>query len=49
MLEVLGLSDRVAVMRRGRLVRTLDNADVSEEEVIRLALGAEEVPRVGIG
>jgi ribose transport system ATP-binding protein len=49
MLEVLGLSDRVAVMRRGRLVRTLDNADVSEEEVIRLALGAEEVPRVGVG
>ena len=49
MLEVLGLSDRVAVMRRGRLVRTLDNADLSEEEVIRLALGAEEVPRVGVG
>ena len=49
MLEVLGLSDRLAVMRRGRIVRTFDNADVSEEEVIRVALGAEEVPRVGVG
>ena len=49
MLEVRGLSDRLAVMRRGRIVRTFDNADVSEEEVIRVALGAEEVPRVGVG
>jgi ABC-type sugar transport system ATPase subunit len=44
--EVLGLSDRLAVMRRGRIVGAFDHADVSEEEVIRLALGAEEVPHV---
>ena len=50
MLEVLGLSDRLAVMRRGRLVRTFEHADVTEEEVIRLALGAEEeAPNVGVG
>jgi ABC-type sugar transport system ATPase subunit len=50
MLEVLGLSDRLAVMRRGRIVGAFDDADVSEEEVIRLALGAEEeVRHVGVG
>jgi len=44
--EVLGLSDRLAVMRRGRIVGAFDHSDVSEEDVIRLALGAEEVPDV---
>lgn len=44
--EVLGMSDRLAVMRRGRIVKTFDHANVSEEEVIRLALGAEEDARV---
>jgi rhamnose transport system ATP-binding protein len=47
--EVLGLSDRVAVMRRGRLVGTFEDANVSEEKVIRLALGAEETAHVDIG
>jgi rhamnose transport system ATP-binding protein len=47
--EVLGLSDRVAVMRRGRLVKTFDHANVTEEAVIRLALGAEEVSHVDAG
>jgi ABC-type sugar transport system ATPase subunit len=46
--EVLGLSDRVAVMRRGRLVGTFEDANVSEEKVIRLALGAEETAHVDI-
>ena len=45
--EVLGLSDRLAVMRRGRIVGAFDDAAaVSEEEVIRLALGAEEASHV---
>ena len=35
--ELLGLADRVAVMREGRLVRTLDRDAASREEVIRLA------------
>jgi ABC-type sugar transport system ATPase subunit len=47
--EILGLSDRIAVMRRGRLVGTFDDANVSEEKVIRLALGAEEEGHVGVG
>jgi ABC-type sugar transport system ATPase subunit len=47
--EVLGLSDRIAVMRRGRLVGTFEDANVSEEKVIRLALGAEETAHVDIG
>jgi ribose transport system ATP-binding protein len=41
--EVLGLSDRVLVLRKGRLAMHLDHTGVSEEEVIRAALGAEEV------
>jgi ribose transport system ATP-binding protein len=46
--EVLGLSDRLAVMRRGRIVGRFDEMSrVTEENVIRLALGAEEVSHVG--
>jgi ABC-type sugar transport system ATPase subunit len=37
------------VMRRGRLVGTFEDANVSEEKVIRLALGAEETAHVDIG
>ena len=46
--EVLGLSDRILVMRRGRIVGSFEGSDVSEEDVIRLALGAEEVSHVGV-
>jgi ABC-type sugar transport system ATPase subunit len=38
--EVLALSHRVAVMRAGQLVATLDAADATEEAVMRLASGA---------
>jgi rhamnose transport system ATP-binding protein len=37
--EVLGMSDRVAVMHGGRVVGTLDRADASQERVLELALG----------
>ena len=37
--EVLGLSDRVAVMAAGRLRAVLDASSASEEEVMRLAAG----------
>ena len=39
--EVLALSHRVAVMRAGRLVATLDAAEATEETVVRLATGSQ--------
>ncbi|MCC7495246.1 MAG: sugar ABC transporter ATP-binding protein [Fimbriimonadaceae bacterium] len=44
--EVLGLSDRVAVMAGGRIVATLDRAAATPERVLALALG-QEVPACG--
>jgi len=43
--EVLAMSDRVLVMREGRLVANLLRKDVSEEIVMNLAVGVEE-PKV---
>ncbi|MDB5175081.1 MAG: ABC-type sugar transport system, ATPase component [Phycisphaerales bacterium] len=37
--EVLGMSDRIAVMHGGRVVATLDRADATQEKVLELALG----------
>jgi len=39
--EVLGMADRVLVMREGRLVAGLDRADVTEESVMFAAMGQE--------
>ena len=39
--EVLGLSDRILVMREGRLVGELDGPTASEEQVMALATGVE--------
>jgi len=40
--EILGMSDRILVMRRGRIVGELDPGQATQEEVLRLAaLGAE--------
>ncbi|MCP4403345.1 MAG: L-arabinose ABC transporter ATP-binding protein AraG [bacterium] len=36
--EVLGISDRVLVMRQGKLERSLDRNDANEENVLKLAL-----------
>ncbi|MGH9838234.1 MAG: sugar ABC transporter ATP-binding protein [Blastocatellia bacterium] len=46
--EVLGVSDRIAVMHEGRITGTLDRPQFSEEAVMRLATGgaADAVPRV---
>lgn len=41
--EVLSLSDRVLVMREGRLVGEFDGDDATEQGVMQLAVGAEEV------
>ncbi len=40
--EVLGMSDRVMVMREGRIVKQLDRAEASEEAVMQYAVGHEE-------
>lgn len=37
--EILGLSDRLAVMHEGRITGTLDRKDCTEENVMRLAVG----------
>ena len=39
--EVLGISDRIAVMHEGRLTGVLERAQFSEEAVMRLATGTE--------
>jgi rhamnose transport system ATP-binding protein len=39
LLEVLGMADRVLVMREGRLAGELSRADATEEAVMRLATG----------
>ena len=37
--EVLGMSDRVAVMRAGTIVSILDRAEATQEKILGLALG----------
>jgi rhamnose transport system ATP-binding protein len=41
--EVLGMSDRVLVMREGRQMAVLDRADASEESVMAAAMGHAEL------
>jgi len=44
--EILGMSDRVVVMREGRIVATHDNTELSAETLVRTAAGiAEEQQR----
>ena len=37
--EVLGNSDRIAVMHEGQITGTLDRSDMSEEAIMQLAVG----------
>lgn len=37
--EVLGMSDRIAVMHAGRIVAVVNRADASQEKILELALG----------
>ena len=39
MTEVIGLCDRVLVMRRGRIAGEVTGADVNEDSIVRLAMG----------
>ena len=38
--ELVGLSDSVTVMREGRMAGTLEADGISEEAIMRLAIGA---------
>ena len=40
--EILGMSDRILVMREGRIVKELDRAEASEEAVMHYAVASEE-------
>jgi rhamnose transport system ATP-binding protein len=40
--EILGMSDRVLVMREGRLVAQFSRADATQESIIQAAAGVEE-------
>jgi ribose transport system ATP-binding protein len=39
--EVLGMSDRIYVMREGKIVKELPRAEASQENIIRYAMGGE--------
>jgi ribose transport system ATP-binding protein len=41
--EVIGVSDRIAVMREGRLAGFLSRSEFSEENVMRLAVGRRDL------
>lgn len=47
--EILGMSDRVAVMHGGRIVEILDRAEATQERILALALGhdPQEVAAAG--
>lgn len=45
--EALGMADRIAVMRRGRLVGELDRAEATQTNVMQMALGADETSGAG--
>jgi L-arabinose transport system ATP-binding protein len=38
LLEVMGIADRILVMRQGKIVASLDRAEASEEKLLKLAL-----------
>jgi len=36
--ELISMSDRVIVLRKGRIVKTLERSEISENSIIRYAL-----------
>ena len=40
--EMISMSDRVAVVRDGKITRILEKEDISEDSIVRYALGVEE-------
>jgi ABC-type sugar transport system ATPase subunit len=47
--EVLGMSDRIMVMREGTIVKELARAEASEEVVMSYAVGSEVAVGAGHG
>ena len=41
--EVIGMSDRIYVMREGRIVAEIPHTEATQERIIELAMGADEV------
>ena len=39
--EILGMSDRIVVMREGQVAGCLVNEGISQEDIMRLATGSE--------
>jgi len=46
--EILGMSDRILVIRQGRLVAEFDRAGATQEKVIAAAMGAEEIVQAAL-
>ena len=44
--DVFALSDRLAVMKNGRMVGTYRTADLTEDEVLGMIIGGKPVTRV---
>ena len=44
MQEIIGLSDRVLVMRQGRIAGTLDGDAITEDAIVRCAIGVGADP-----
>ncbi|HAZ27696.1 TPA: heme ABC transporter ATP-binding protein [Candidatus Acetothermia bacterium] len=47
--EVMAICDRMTVLRRGKLVGTVDTASTSESELAEMMVGAKVVPATRIG
>jgi ABC-type dipeptide/oligopeptide/nickel transport system ATPase component len=43
--EILGMSDRIAVMHAGRVVEVVDRAGATQESILALALGHSGIPQ----
>ena len=43
--EIIGMSDRIYVMREGRIVAEMQHAEATQEKIIEYAMGADEVKR----
>jgi ABC-type sugar transport system ATPase subunit len=39
--EILGMSDRILVMREGRLTADIDRDEATQEQILRYAMTAE--------
>ncbi|NLY05880.1 MAG: sugar ABC transporter ATP-binding protein, partial [Candidatus Atribacteria bacterium] len=42
MMEIIGMCDRAAVMHRGKMIGVLENDELTEENIMRLATGEEK-------